>query len=172
SMVKLAAIGISFFGAVVVITKGRWSDIQVESWPGVFLAFVSAFVWTLFWIVNKEQRREPVLALALTFFFGMLWSVLSAFTYWNVEILSIQALFSGAYVGLFEMSFTFLLWLSALKLSRSVSLVNNLIYVTPFLSLLVIRLVLKEPIHIATIAGLFIIVSGILLQFYSSRRKE
>jgi len=110
--------------------------------------------------------------LALTFFFGMLWSVLSAFTYWNVEILSIQALFSGAYVGLFEMSLTFLLWLSALKLSRSVSLVNNLIYVTPFLSLLVIRLVLKEPIHIATIAGLFIIVSGILLQFYSSRRKE
>jgi drug/metabolite transporter (DMT)-like permease len=172
SWAKLFAIGISFFGALVVITKGRWNDMQVESWPGVILAFVSAFVWTLFWIVNKEQRRNPVLALTLTFFFGMVWSLIAAMTFWNVEVHSIYALLGGAYVGLFEMSLTFLLWLSALKLSRQVSVVNNLIYVTPFLSLLVIRLVLKEPIHPATIVGLLIIVSGILLQFYNSRSKE
>lgn len=168
---KLLAIGVSFLGAVIVITHGQFHHIQVESWKGVTLALVSALVWTAFWMINKEQKRDPLLALTITFFFGMVFSVLAAVTVWHVQIPDMAAMLSGTYVGVFEMSLTFLFWLSALKKAHSISLVNNLIYVTPFLSLMTIRLVLKEAIYPATLAGLLVIVSGIVLQFYQQRKR-
>jgi len=42
--------------------------------------------------------------------------------------------------------------------------VSQLVYLTPFLSLLVISLVLKEKIHISSIIGLILIILGIVIQ--------
>jgi len=52
----------------------------------------------------------------------------------------------------------------ALSLSKTTAKVGNFIYITPFLSLMIVSLVLKEKIHIATIFGLVLIVLGIVMQ--------
>jgi len=70
----------------------------------------------------------------------------------------------GIYVGIFEMGLTFLLWNKALELTDNTAVISNLIFFTPFLSLLFIRSVLKESIHYATFIGLLLIVFSNLLQ--------
>ena len=62
-----------------------------------------------------------------------------------------------------EMGITFLVWDRALKLAENTARVANLIYLTPFLSLLLIGGVLSEKIMVSTVAGLILIVAGILI---------
>ena len=48
--------------------------------------------------------------------------------------------------------------------------ITNLVYLTPFLSLCFLRLVIGEPIHPATAAGLALIVLSLFFQEYRTRR--
>ena len=74
------------------------------------------------------------------------------------------------YIGLFEMGLTFVLWLSALQLATTTARITNLVYLTPFLSLCFLRLVIGEPIHPATAIGLALIVTSLLFQEFMARR--
>jgi len=56
------------------------------------------------------------------------------------------------------MGITFVLWLTALRLSTTTAQISILIYLSPAMSLVFIWLVLKESIHPTTIIGLALIV--------------
>jgi drug/metabolite transporter (DMT)-like permease len=83
-----------------------------------------------------------------------------------------QGVLGGAYVGAFEMGFTFVLWLSALKLTTSTARIANLIFLAPFLSLVFIHFVLGEHVVFATVIGLVLIVGGLLLQSTGGSRDK
>ena len=68
---------------------------------------------------------------------------------------------AGAYVGCFEMGVTFVLWLTALKLVSATAKVANLIFLSPFLSLVFIQFVLGEKVVAGTFVGLVLIVLGL-----------
>ena len=70
----------------------------------------------------------------------------------------------GMYIGVFEMGVTFLLWTTALALTVHTARIANLVFLSPFLSLVWIYLVLGESVNPATIAGLVLIVCGIVVQ--------
>ncbi|MDA0339564.1 MAG: EamA family transporter, partial [Proteobacteria bacterium] len=65
---------------------------------------------------------------------------------------------------LFEMGLAFLFWSQALRLAENTSRVSNLIFLSPFISLIFIHEILGEPIHVTTYAGLGVIVTGLCLQ--------
>jgi drug/metabolite transporter (DMT)-like permease len=75
-------------------------------------------------------------------------------------------------VGLTEMAIAFVFWLSAMKLSNNNSRIGNLVFISPFLALIFIHLVLKEQIFISTLIGLALIVSGILFQQFMINREH
>jgi drug/metabolite transporter (DMT)-like permease len=77
-------------------------------------------------------------------------------------------LLGATYVGIFEMGITFVIWLKALKFSKTTARVSNLIYLSPFLSLVFIYLSVGEQILFSTVIGLILIVVGIFVQQYSS----
>jgi drug/metabolite transporter (DMT)-like permease len=86
----------------------------------------------------------------------------------RLKIIYTPAGIAGAvYVGLFEMGITFVLWLKALKLSRTTAQVSNLIYMSPFVSLVLIHFVVGERILLTTLIGLIFIITGIVIQQYS-----
>jgi drug/metabolite transporter (DMT)-like permease len=68
------------------------------------------------------------------------------------------------YIGLFEMGIPFVLWLKALQLSETTGKISNLIYLTPFLSLIFIHTILKERLFYTSVIGLGLIIAGILVQ--------
>ena len=70
----------------------------------------------------------------------------------------------AAYIGTIEMGLAFLCWSRALALAENAARVSILIFISPFLSLILISQVLGETIAYTTILGLIGIVGGLLVQ--------
>ena len=161
---SIIAIFISFTGAFIISTQGRLSNFKPTDPFGVTLALGSSIVWALYWIYNIKQKQDVVLSLFLNFCFGTIYMLITFSLLFKFQPLTVTAVCGSIYVGIFEMGITFIVWLKALKLSSKTAHVANLIYLAPFISLIFIALVLKENIHPSTIAGLTLIIIGIIIQ--------
>jgi drug/metabolite transporter (DMT)-like permease len=155
---------ISFAGVFVIATRGDIFGFRFTDTLGVSLATGSSIIWALFWIYNVRDKRDEVVRLFLNFAFGSALTFLLMLLFSNIRIPNINGILGAVYVGLFEMGITFLLWLKALKLSKTTAHVTNLIYLVPFLSLIFISLAVGEVIIPSTIMGLLFIIGGIILQ--------
>jgi drug/metabolite transporter (DMT)-like permease len=161
---SIVAILVSFSGVVVIGTRGDVLGFRFSNPTGVLLALSTTVVWSLFWIFNTKDKQEETVRLFLNFAFASLFILILVLCWDRPAIPSTKGLIGAIYVGLFEMGITFLLWLKALKAAPTTAHVVNLIYLVPFLSLLWIAAVLKEPIRPSTFVGLALIVAGIVLQ--------
>jgi drug/metabolite transporter (DMT)-like permease len=164
---SILAVIISFFGVFVISSRGDILGFRFTNPFGVLLATGSSVIWALFWIYNIKDRRDEVVKLFLNFAFGSVFIFFTMLLFAKVELPNLYGMLGAAYVGLFEMGITFLSWLKALKLSKTTAHVANLIYLVPFLSLVVIYFVVGEKILVSTIIGVLFIVGGIVLQNFS-----
>ncbi len=161
----IPSILICFSGVIVIATKGNILNFQMDNAFGTFLALISSVVWALYWILNMDKKEEARVQLFLGFFVGFVLSISTLLFFpENWQILSTQSLFAAIYVGLLEMSIPFLLWQLALTHARSTAAVSRFIFLSPFLSLVLISLVLKETILISSFVGLLLIIAGIIVQ--------
>jgi drug/metabolite transporter (DMT)-like permease len=159
---------VCYAGVVVISTRGDLTTWQVASPVGVALALGSTLIWALYWIGNTRSKLDPVVGLFLGFAVALP-LVTGACLMFSRLPLAGPAWLGGAYVGAFEMGFTFVLWLTALRLTDSTARIANLIFLAPFLSLVFINFVLDEKVVPATFVGLVLIVGGLLFQ---GRSKE
>lgn len=161
---SVVTIIISFSGVFIISTRGDVLGLRFTNVSGVSLAVGSSVIWALFWIYNLKDKRDEVVRLFLNFTFGSCFIFFSMLFFSKVEAPSTKGIVGAIYIGLFEMGITFLVWLKALKLSRTTAHVTNLIYLVPFLSIVVIHFVVGEEIFFSTVTGLILIVAGIILQ--------
>jgi len=160
---SVLAIIISFFGVLLIATQGDIFGLRFTSVTGVSLAVASSLIWALFWIYTVKDRVDEIVRLFLNFTFGSCFIFLAMLLFSKPQLPSFNAIPGAIYIGLFEMGITFLVWLKALKLSKTTAYVANLIYLTPFLSIVVIHFVIGEKILLSTVIGLILIVTGIIL---------
>lgn len=160
----ILAITISFFGVFIVATRGDILGFKFTSTAGVSLALGSTIIWALFWIYNVRDERDEAVRLFLNFMFGSFFVFLFALVFGRIKVPNLKGIVGAVYIGLFEMGITFLAWLKALKLAKTTAHVASLIYLAPFLSLVVISYAVPERIVPSTIVGLVFIVGGIVLQ--------
>ena len=160
----LLGIVVSFAGVLVIGTRGDLLGFRISNPLGCGLAVGSSVVWAAFWLSNVRDDRQPLPKLASGFTFGALYcsALVVAGPGWPTEIG--RAVGAAVYVGLFEMGLTFLLWLRALSMTRRSAAISQLAYLSPFLSLVFIRLVLGEELRGSSIGGLVLIIGGILIQ--------
>ncbi|MHC4345224.1 MAG: DMT family transporter, partial [Planctomycetota bacterium] len=161
---SIVAILVSFVGVTVIATRGNILTLQFTDVTGVLLAVGSSVIWALFWIYNIRDKRDEIIKLFLNFAFGSCFVFIAMLLFSDIRLPTGRGALGAAYIGLFEMGITFLLWLSALKLSKTTAHVAGLIYLVPFLSIVVIHFALGEQIFLSTITGLVLIVTGIVLQ--------
>ncbi len=161
--VSIIAIFISFFGIIIISTEGKLTSLEFREPLGVFLAVISSIFWALYWIYNIKDKRDEVVKLLFNFLFGTIYIFIVVIFYSDFH-LSMKGLVGAIYIGLFEMGLTFFLWLKALKLSGNTARVSNLVYLSPFISLIIIRNVVGEKILVATVIGLAFIIGGIVIQ--------
>ena len=148
---------------------------------GLVLGFLSAFLWAAYWLVNNRNKMnvDGNVALFLSFLFGTAYSfIINIFTpedhlVSTTPAVPIEGILSGMYVGAFEMGIPFVCFAMALRTTSNPALINQLSYLSPFLSLFLIAVVLGETIAITTILGLILIVAGIVLNefVWKSSRK-
>jgi drug/metabolite transporter (DMT)-like permease len=160
----LLALLISFAGVVVLSSQGNLFHFRIKEPLGIALALSSSVVWSFFWIINLKDKRDDVLKLFLSALISLVCVLILAAATRNLSPVFSKPLLPAIYIGLFEMGIPFVLWLKALQLSESTGKISNLIYLTPFLSLILIHTVLKERLYYTSLIGLALIVAGILVQ--------
>ncbi|MBW1997862.1 MAG: DMT family transporter, partial [Deltaproteobacteria bacterium] len=164
------ALVVSYLGVLVISTRGKIFSLRFSNPAGVALALGSTIIWSIYWIYNTKDDREPVLGLFLNFLFGVPFVAVYCLLVSALRMDHYFVYLGALYVGLFEMGVTFILWLSALRLAENTARIANLIFFSPFLSLVFIHFLVGEDILPSTFVGLFLIVIGNVIQ--RSGKKE
>lgn len=161
---NIIAILISFVGVVFISSQGSLSGMASTNVTGALLAIGSSVIWALFWILSVLDKRQEIVKLFWNFFFGFIYLLIAAFLFTDVSLPDPRGITAGIYIGLFELGITYILWMKAMQLSQNNAKMGNLIFLSPFLSLLFIHFILGETIYSTTFIGLAFIISGIWFQ--------
>ena len=160
---------IGYVGVVVLITKGKMVDFEHFDPLGVLLALVSTVIWALYWLYATKQTMHSYWFLWI----GFACATPLLFVYCALSVglpdLSAPTFIFGLWIGLIEMGFAFLLWHFAVSNTKNVARVSQLIFISPFISMLLINFVLDEQIHESAILALILIVMGL---YVVNRRQE
>ena len=161
---SLAGLLISFAGVILISSQGGPDGFQKTSLTGVLLALGSSVFWSLYWILNVRDNRDAVVKLFLNFLSGLLFLAVVTYLFSSFRVQPGTGLYAAIYVGIFEVGVTYVFWMKAMQLSTNNAKIGNMVFLTPFLSLIFIRFVLNETLFITTFIGLAFIVAGILAQ--------
>lgn len=162
---------ICYFGVLVISTKGAPFSLNFSNIDGVLLALLSTVLWSLYWIFNTKLKVDSTVAVFSNFLFATPIIILYYIFTQPIVLPDISGILGAMYVGLFEMGITFLFWLKAMQNTTSTAKIANLIFISPFLSLIYIYFILHEPIYISTIYGLILIIIGLIIQQKFSLKK-
>ncbi|HEX2968159.1 MAG TPA: DMT family transporter [Bacteroidales bacterium] len=158
------ALFISFAGIYIISSQGSLFSPGHASFKGIVLAAGSSFFWAIYFIMNMRDKRDESVKLFFNFMFGSLYLIIALmFKGEPLGTINIKGIAASVYIGLFEMGITFLFWLKALQAAETTDKVSKLVYLSPFLSLIFVHFFLHERIFFTTVAGLLLIITGILI---------
>lgn len=163
---KYIGMSLSLFGVVLISSSGTGGETSL-SVPGLLLAALSAVLWATYWMLNNKNKDsvDSTVSLFVTFLFGSVY-MLAGTLFVETQINTLPGILAGMYVGGFEMGIPFIFFGLAMRKTSNPALINQLCYLSPFLSLFIISFVLGEKIAMTTVAGLVMIVLGIVFNEY------
>lgn len=164
---KYIGMFLSLAGVALISLGGGGTGDMSLSVSGLLLAALSAVLWATYWMVNnlKKEQADGSVVLFVTFLFGSLYLLAGAF-FVGADLNTLPGVLSGMYVGAFEMGIPFIFFGLAMRKTNNPALINQICYLSPFMSLFFISVVLGEQIVITTYVGLILIVLGIVYNQY------
>lgn len=169
SRLQMMATLICYSGVVILSYRGGTTEMQLSTF-GIFLAISCTVIWALYWIYNVRSKEDPIVAIFLNFLFSLPFVTIACILFSSVTLSDWKGLYGAFWIGCFEFGFPFITWIMALKTADNTNHVTNLIFMTPFISLIFIRTVLGEALLPQTYVGLIFILSGIFMQRYEAYR--
>ncbi|MHC4069041.1 MAG: DMT family transporter [Planctomycetota bacterium] len=161
----ILAVLISFIGALVVFTGGNLSNFNNQYSLGYLLAVFAAICYGLFSVLGKKLHYEKLVSMFVYYVAASILIVPTVLIYSEVIIpKSITTIISVLLLGGLFNSMAFVFWFKALKTGHTHKTANS-IYVVPFLALILTYIFNDEPIRIASLIGLVLIITGIFTQF-------
>jgi len=174
---KIAPLGylgmaLSYFGVLILITRGEFTDPGLFDTQGLVLALGSTFLWASFWLITVKLPYPPEIKMGTCFFVSTpLIGLVCWFTGGSPE-LNFGNFVYVIWVGIVEMGLTFLLWQLALSLTQHSARLSQLIFLSPVVSLFLIQNVLGEQVHSSSLVALLLIIAGLLLSARSSTQAQ
>jgi drug/metabolite transporter (DMT)-like permease len=172
SRIQIAATLVCYAGVMVLSYRNNSMPGSEISYTGVFLAFSCTIIWALYWIYNIRSQQDPIIAIFLNFIFSIPFIALACFFFSSFRITDLRGVYGAIWIGCFEFGFAFIAWITALRLAENTNHVTNLIFLTPFLSLLFIHTILGEEIYRQTYFGIVLIFTGILIQKFDEYKNR
>jgi len=169
-LISVLTLFLGFSGVYLIASEGQlWPLVPSEPF-GVILAILSSVVWALFWLLNTRSKIDASMNLFINF--SSAWIMTLPFVFFFSFEYSVPDLawVAVGYSGVFEMGLSFIVWLAAMKMASRTDQISNFVFLSPFLSLFFIYLILNEKIYPTTIVGLVIIVSSIIIKQYIDHR--
>ena len=159
---KAMAITLSFFG-VVIVTGKELIHFNPYMIFGAAMCICGAVCYGSFTALNKKYHHEKGISMMIAFFTSFLLSMVMNLLTQGSWKMGFGELLGLGWNGVFSMAIGNTAWALALE-KGSTAKIANLAYITPFISLIWTALILKEQITLWSVAGLCVIVLGILIQ--------
>ena len=170
TLAKVLAMLCSFTG-IVILSLGNEGLTSGNTAFGMLACIVAAACYGLFSVLNKKADYHQGISMMVIWLVVAVCAMIAGLmTETWVPIRGSQWL-GILWLGIATDAVAYLLWALALKGVENTAKIANLAYLTPFLSLLVSALVLKETIKLQALAALILIIGGILLQNFWSAKK-
>ena len=160
---KYIGMFLSLGGVALISLGGGGLTGSSLSVAGLLLAALSALLWALYWMVNKRvvTKMDSSLVLWVSFLVSSVVMLLMTAPRLAQHI-TLQGTLASGYVGWFEMGIPFICFGAAMRMTSNPALINQLCYLSPFLSLFFIATILGETILLTTYIGLALIVGGLI----------
>lgn len=159
---KAMAITLSFCG-VVIVTGKELIHFNPYMIFGAAMCICGAVCYGAFTALSKKFYYEKGISMMIAFFTSFLLSMVMNLVTKGGWKISFGELLGLGWNGVFSMAIGNTAWALALEKGNTAK-IANLAYITPFISLIWTALILKEQITLWSVAGLCVIVLGILIQ--------
>lgn len=166
---KLAGIFISFFGIIIITTKGNVTTFNLTNLQGDILALSGAFVFALFSVLGKKFNFDKTISVFIYFLSALIFIIPTVLIFSRIVFPSFNVLLWIIYNGIFVNGVSYIFWFKALEGGKT-HVVSNLLYLTPFISLIYITIFLHEKILTSAVVGIVVIVAGVLSQYISIKK--
>lgn len=162
SFKKAIAIIMSFVGVIIVV-GGELVNLNNNIIGGAACCAMGAVSYGIFTALNQKSNYDKPLSMMISYFTTFIFTTVINGVCGDLFIPSPVQILGFAWNGMFTMGIASTVWIMALESGKTAK-ISNLAYITPFLSLIWTALVLNEPVTVNSVAGLVVIVSGILIQ--------
>lgn len=165
---KIVAVIISFLGIFIIITKGKVHSFSFTNIKGNLLALIGAFVWASFSLTGKKYNFDRTVSVFIFFFTALILVFFTIIFKGSLKIPSFKVFSWLLFNGILINGISYIFWLKALEI-KNTGIISTSIYLTPFISLIYIKLFLNEKIMLSSLLGLLMVTAGIALQFFDRK---
>ena len=169
---KAVAMICSFVG-IVVLSMGSGDNSEGNVTLGIFSCIIAAACYGLFSVLNKKFNYDQSISMMIFWLVAAVCSTVLGIVTEDWVSLDGRQWLGMLWLGIVVDAIAYLLWAIALNGTGNTAKIANIAYLTPFLSLVVSALLLKEEITLRALVALVFIIGGILLQsLYDQRLKD
>lgn len=159
------------FAGIIILSLGKGSVLTGQAVLGMIGCIVAAACYGLFSVLNKKTDYNQNIAMMIFWLVtGVCAMIFGLMTESWVPLKGMQWV-GMLWLGILIDAVAYLLWAIALKSAENTAQIANLAYLTPFLSMIISAVFLKEKVELRAIAALVLIVGGILLQGIKRSKK-
>lgn len=152
------------YSGIIVISVGGVKHLGAPNILGLACVLISTFLYALYWILSTKTTLSNTNQLFINFVTSAFYGIFILIMTKQGLILSTKTILPALYIALFELTIPFILWGMAMRYSESISRIASLPFLSPFLALFWVNLILKEQIAPTTYVGLTIILIGTYMQ--------
>lgn len=168
---KAFAMICSFVG-IVILSMGSGENAEGNTALGIISCVIAAACYGLFSVLNKKCNYDQSISMMIFWLVaGVCSTILGLVTEDWVAIGGEQWL-GLLWLGIVVDAIAYLLWALALNGVKNSAKIANLAFLTPFMSLVVSAVLLKEKIELRAVIALVFIIGGILLQSFYEQKQE
>lgn len=161
---KALALLLSFFGVAIVATEGNFADLGQVDMMGVLACVCGAVCYALFSVLNiKLVTCDKFVAMMIYYGATTLTALLALLASGPLPALTLPQVGGVLWIGVLTNGLGYTTWALAMDRGDTAKL-SNLAYLTPFVSLIYIWILLHEPIGMSSYVGLVFIMAGVLVQ--------
>lgn len=168
---KIISIILCFIGMSVVITNGSLYGFKFSNITGDLLALGAAVCWGVFSNLGKRNDIDQFVSNYAYTFVSFVLSLICMAAFSRFVIPDVNVFSGILWNSVSNIVITYYLWFRVLKTTSS-ALAASLSFVTPFITLVFIMLLLGEKITIIQITGFLLIITGIAVQSLSHISKK
>lgn len=171
TLMKAVAMVCSFVG-IVILSLGDGALPSGNAALGIASCITCAACYGLFCVLNKKYDHDQSIAMMIMWgITGVCSAILGPLTEEWVMISAVE--FAGlSWLGIAINAIGYLIWALALQGTENTAKIANLAYLTPFLSIIVSAVFLKESLKLNALIALVFIIGGILLQSMVGEKKK